>query len=42
MCEYAVADGDVPSCMTGNPIKCTKYNTIVQKSQQCLDYKNKK
>ena len=40
MCEYAEADGDVPSCMAFNPIKCNKYNTIVQKTQRCLDYKN--
>ncbi|MBU0958654.1 MAG: hypothetical protein KKB31_01785 [Nanoarchaeota archaeon] len=36
-CEYAKPSGNVPSCMTENPIYCTKYEKEVRKSSICLD-----
>ena len=39
-CAFAQSSSDVPSCMTENPIYCTKYNTEVGKSSVCMDVKN--
>ena len=39
-CAFAESSSYVPSCMTENPIYCTKYNTEVGKSSVCMDVKN--
>ena len=38
-CDFAESSSNVPSCMTENPIYCTKYQSEVRKSSVCMDVK---
>jgi hypothetical protein len=41
-CEHAELSGNVPGCMTANPIYCGKHHREVEKSALCLDNRGRK